>query len=453
MLKQIDNFIAWGVYQLWEFKEGNNRIETTKSLAQQQWLSPEDIAAIQLEKLKHILGHAKKTSPWYSERLKHIDIEKTNTLEVLLEIPVTTKIELRENTAHFISNQYNIEELVMAKTGGSTGTSLNLYFDKLCQQKRNGAQNFADSWAGWKPGYKTAALWGNPPTADTLKKRLRSALLERSICLDTMKIDQESIKDFLVECQSFKPDILFGHAHSIYILAKYIVDNNIEAPPFKGIIATSMMLLDNEREIIQQVFKQAVTNRYGCEEVGLIACECEQHKGMHINSSHVIVECLDDNDKPVPQGQPGKLVITDLNNFGMPLIRYRVEDVGVLSNRQCPCGRQLPFLERLEGRVADFLKTDSGGQVSGISLIERTLTKIPGIEQMQLVQNSLESLEINRVKGHEYNDHTDTALKQELADVFGDKVELIINDVPSIPQLKNGKFRFSICNLQVDVRP
>src|SRR5690606_27231378 len=157
----------------------------------------------------------------------------------------------------------------------------------------------------------------------------------------------------------------------------------------QGIVTTSMMLLEQERKIIERAFNCKVTNRYGCEEVGLIAVECEQHAGMHINSPHVIVESLDANNQPVPEGEAGKLVITDLNNFGMPLIRYRVEDVGVISHRQCACGRTMPILERLEGRVADFLRKPDGGQVAGVSLVERTLTKVPGIEQMQLLQEDL----------------------------------------------------------------
>jgi phenylacetate-CoA ligase len=131
----------------------------------------------------------------------------------------------------------------------------------------------------------------------------------------------------------------------------------------------------------------------------------------------------------------------------MPLIRYRVEDVGVLSERHCSCGRTTPLLERLEGRVADFLKKADGGQVAGVSLVERTLTKIPGIEQMQLVQEQLQQLIINRVKGQEYTPATDRALIAEFTQVFGTEVTFIINDVEKIPQEKSGKYRFSICKL------
>lgn len=241
--------------------------------------------------------------------------------------------------------------------------------------------------------------------------------------------------------------MIFGHAHSIYLFAKYLHEHNIQDLRPIGIVATSMMLLDHERTLIEQVFKCKVSNRYGCEEVGLIGVECEQHQGMHINSAHIILECLDDNNQPVTPGRPGKLVITDLNNFAMPLIRYRVEDVGVLSERVCSCGRKTPLLERLEGRIADFLKKPDGGHVAGVSLVERTLTKIPGVEQMQLIQEHLHQIIINRVKGVEYTPHTDTELLHEFREVFDESVELVIKDVVKIPQEKSGKYRFSICKI------
>jgi phenylacetate-CoA ligase len=168
---------------------------------------------------------------------------------------------------------------------------------------------------------------------------------------------------------------------------------------------------------------------------------------MHINSPHLILECLTEDNQPAAPGEPGKLVVTDLNNYGMPLIRYRVEDVGVLGAVPCACGRTLPILQRLEGRVADFLKKPDGGQVAGVSLVERTLTKVPGIEQMQLVQEKLNEIEIRRVKGKEFSDQTDEDLISEFRQVFDDSVTLTIIDTEKIPQESSGKYRFSICKI------
>lgn len=448
-MKLFDKLLGKLAYIAWDIKEGGVRLQEWKNLTQQQYWAKNQLEALQTQKLNRLIIHANKTSKWYQKIIADIGLNLSSplTLNDLKRFPVTTKIDIREHTQDFISHQYNPETMPKAKTGGSTGVSLNLLFDEHCQKLRNGAQIFADSFSGWKPGIRIAAVWGNPPIAKTLKQKVRAFLLDRMIYLDTMDLNPSSMGNFVKRWREFHPEMIFGHSHSIYIFAKYICEHNITDLRPKGIVATSMMLLDHERELIEKAFQCKVSNRYGCEEVGLIAVECEQHQGMHINNAHIILECLDENNQPTAPGQAGKLVITDLNNFGMPLIRYRVEDVGVLSNRTCSCGRNTPLLERLEGRVADFLKKPDGGQVAGVSLVERTLTKIPGIEQMQLVQEQLHEILINRVKGPEYTPHTDVQLIAEFRAVFDTSVNLIINDVEKIPQEKSGKYRFSICKI------
>lgn len=449
MLKFLDRSIGRIAYTLWDRKEGGVRLDEYARLSHQQNLSSAALVQVQTHKLNQLLKHVQASSPWY-RRVMHelnIDLRTPVSLGDLRHFPVTTKADIREHTDAFISEAYQPGELKRAKTGGSTGVSLNLYFDERCQQLRNAAQMYADSFSGWRPGTRVAAVWGNPPVAKTLKQKLRSFFLERMIYLDTMDLNPVSMSAFVKRWREFQPDMIFGHAHSIYILAKYLNANGITDLRPQGIVATSMMLLNHERDIIELAFAAKVTNRYGCEEVGLIAVECEEHEGMHINSPHIILETLDGNNHPVAPGQPGKLVITDFNNYGMPLIRYRVEDVGVLSDRTCSCGRTLPMLERLEGRVADFLKKPDGGQVAGISLVERTLTKVPGVEQMQLVQEDLFEIKINRVKGPEYTPDTDTELLREFRAVFDERVALTIHDVSKIPQEASGKYRFSICKV------
>jgi phenylacetate-CoA ligase len=445
----IDNLIGKFAFILWDIKEGGQRLEELHKLKQQEYLSKDELALLQTKKLQALVAHAYKTSSWYKKVIDNCELSPQHkiTLPDLQKLPITTKTDIREHTEEFISTKYSKHTLNRAKTGGSTGVSLNLFFDERCQQFRNAAQMYADGFANWNIGERVAAVWGNPPIAKTFKQKFRAYLLERTLYLDTMDLNHQSMSQFANEWQSFKPVVIFGHSHSIYVFAQFVLANKIQNLKPKGIVATSMMLLEHERAVIEQAFGCKVTNRYGCEEVGLIGVECEEHQGMHINSPHIILECLDENNQPVKMGEPGKLVITDLNNYGMPLIRYRVEDVGVLSNRQCKCGRTSPMLEKIEGRVADFLKKPDGGQVAGVSLVERTLTKIPGVEQMQLVQENLHEIKIHRVKGPEYTTATDVALLAEFRQVFDDSVALTLIDVDKIPQEKSGKYRFSICKI------
>jgi phenylacetate-CoA ligase len=322
-----------------------------------------------------------------------------------------------------------------------------VYFDERCQQLRNAAAMRSDHWAGWDLGMKVAAIWGNPPVADTLKKKLRNLLLDRIYYLDTMAIDESSIRHFISVWRREQPRILFGHSHSIFILATFLRRMGVEDLRPLGIISTSMMLLEPERQAIEEVFGCRVTNRYGCEEVGLIACECERHHGMHLNVDHLAVEFLRDDGTEAKPGEEAHIVVTDLVNRGMPLIRYRVEDLGVPSNRHCPCGRGLPLMERVIGRRADFLKRLDGSLVAGVSLVERTLTAIPGIEQMQLVQNELGRVCVNVIKDSQFGGVAELRLRKELQMVFGQEVVLDIRYVSNLDQTRNGKYRFAICNV------
>jgi phenylacetate-CoA ligase len=291
-------------------------------------------------------------------------------------------------------------------------------------------------------------VWGNPPVAVSLKQKLRLHCLDRQIYLDTMALNPQSMGAFVDRWRRLGPKGIFGHSHSIYMFACYLRDNGIDDLRPRSIVSTSMMLLAQERVVIEEAFDCKVTNRYGCEEVGLIACECEQHQGMHLNTLQLFVEVVDDHGVPVQPGMPGKLLLTDLNNRGMPLLRYQVEDVGAISARICDCGRGLPMLERIEGRVADFLRAADGTLVAGVSLVERTLTRIPGIAQMQLIQEAVNSLEVRRVKAPQHTPATDAGLLSELRSALGSGMQILIRDVEGIDQEKNGKYRFSICRIR-----
>ena len=413
-----------------------------------QWLERESTEKLQWERLVDIIRYAYEYSDYYRDLFDGhgINVEQFDKKE-FSKIPVLTKDLIRESTEQILNKEFSTEQLVVAKTGGSTGKALTIYFDKRWQEIRTADMLRGNSWANWNMGDKCAAIWGNPPVPHTFKEHAWHKLIDRMIYLDTMNMNVKSMGDFVRLWDKENPSVIFGHSHSIYIFAKYLHDNQVKHLRPKGIISTSMMLIKQERELIEKVFSCKVTDRYGCEEVGLIASECKQHDGMHLNIEHLYIEFLDDQNNPVKLGEPGKIVVTDLFNHAMPLIRYRVEDVGVLTERQCICGRKTPMMEKLTGRVADFIKHINGSLVAGVSLVERTLTAYEGIEQMQIVQDKLEQIVLNVVKAPTYNEETEKKVLDEFRAVFGDRVDININYIDRIPQESSGKYRFSICNV------
>ena len=432
----------------WDLYEGSIRLRTLRPLRRIQWQTPDQIQASANSKLIAMVCHAAATSPFYQERFTEagIDPTKVSSIDDLQNLPLLTKDDIRAYTDQIISGAYSKPDLVPAKTGGSTGVALQVYCDRKGVEKRAAAALRSDEWSGWQIGQPLAAIWGNPPTPKTLKNKLRRLLKDRIIYLDTMKIDDQAIDTFLAEWKAMNPGMLYGHAHSIFILCENLKDRGFTLNP-QGIVATSMMLIEPERRLIEEVCGIPVTNRYGCEEVSLIGCECEEHKGMHLNSDYNIVEFLRDDGTPCAPGEDGRIVVTELINFGMPMIRYEVGDRGVPTDRLCPCGRGLPLMESLTGRTADFLKAQDGSRVAGISIIENTLTKLPGIKQLQIVQEEVHRLTANLVPGPDYGDDTANQLIETLREIMGGDFEVDINQVDAIPQESSGKYRFTICRI------
>lgn len=435
-------------FPLWEFKDGARRKEYLAELTASQWQSAESLRHAQWERLREIVRYAGRSCPYYQRQFESIGFDgELADWDDFRRLPLLAKQDVRDHTDDLISREFARGDLIEARTGGSTGTSLTIFADARCQEMRNAAAMRSDQWAGWDIGMKVAAVWGNPPVADTLKKKLRNLLLDRYIYLDTMDISEASVRQFIDLWRREKPQVMFGHSRSLYILAGFVERFGASDLRPRGIISTSMQLLDPERQAIERAFGCPVTNRYGCEEVSLIACECEQHDGLHLNMDHVLVEFLRDDGAPAQPGEDANIVVTELINRGMPLIRYRVGDMGVLSERACACGRGLPLMERVTGRRADFLKRRDGSLVAGVSLVERTLTAIPGLEQMQLVQDRIDSIEARIVTDGRFDEAAARALLGELKGVFGDGTEIRLSRVSALDQTASGKYRFSICNV------
>lgn len=442
MWQSICNYVTYPMWDLWD---GTGRLRELRSLERSQAWTRAQFRELQTTRVRSIVDYAFAHCSYYRDAWG--TQPRIERLEDLASLPLLGKADIASNPDGLISSEFKKDELVAAKTGGSTGVALRVYFDETCQKMRNAAAMRTDGWAGWRPGMLVGALWGSPPIARTVKEKIRNHLHDRVFYLDTMRLDDDSMLQFVAQMRKRRPEMLFGHAHSLFIFASFLRDKQLVVPPIQGIIATSMMLIDSERKVIEAVFGCSVTNRYGCEEVGLIGSECEVHSGMHLNAEHVFVEFVREDGSWASPGEEGKIVVTDLMNHGMPLIRYVVGDLGVPSERACSCGRGLPIMERLTGRTADFLKRRDGSQVAGISLVEKTLTAIVGIGQLQIIQEALDSFVLNVVPAVDFSKDTEEQLRQVFHAEFGADARIDVRLVERLTQERNSKYRFSICKV------
>ena len=442
-------------------RDGSHHLEHLRTLRETQFDPPEIIRARQLRALQAQLKHAFATVPYYRAAWKYAGVhpDDVKTLADLEAFPILTKADIRRHERALVSSEFDIAKLRVKRTSGSTGVPLTIYIDEPAVQWKTACTIRSDEWSGWRLGQRVAKVWGNPEYRQFgLKGRLRNFFFDRAVYLDTLNMNAERIADFAVAIRRHRPGLIFGHAHSLYLVACTLKKAGVAGIRPNGIISTAMILHDWQRAVIEQVFDCKVTNRYGCEEVSLIACECEEHNGLHVNADSVYTEVAGSCGSEVvnrvnhhlntsPPHHPAKLLVTDLTNRAMPLIRYQIGDVVVPSERVCACGRGLPLLERVEGREADYVLAPSGRLISGISLTENFALHIPGTAQVQIVQESLTELIIRLVPDEEFGDESRRKIAALVEETFGSGVRFEIELVDAIPQEPSGKYRFCISKI------
>ncbi|QDU20046.1 phenylacetate--CoA ligase family protein [Urbifossiella limnaea] len=408
-------------------------------LEQRQYDPPAAVAARQLAALKVQLTHAYATVPYYRRTWDAVGVNPADvkTLADLTAFPVLTKADIRAHESELLSTPYRCAKLRLKRTSGSTGVPLTIRVDEPAMQWKHACTIRSDQWSGYRLGQRVAKVWGNPEYLHHgWRGRLRNRLLDRAVYLDTIHLTDAKVAAFAAEVRRHRPGLIFGHAHSLYLVACHLKKTGVLDIRPNGIISTAMVLHDYQRKLIAEVFGTPVTNRYGCEEVSLIASECEAHAGLHVNADNVFVEAR--------TGTPGPLVVTDLVNRAMPLIRYQIGDVAVGAGRACTCGRGLPLLDRIEGREADYVVTPAGTLVSGISLTENFALLIDGTAQVQIVQETIHDLRIRLVAGDGFGPASHTQIEKLVRDTFGPTVRFAVELVDAIPQEPSGKYRFCI---------
>lgn len=441
LLKPIVRYVTDPLYVK---RDGYSYRRHSRELDASQWLDPEAIKRLQEQRLGELMDFCYRHNPFHRARMESAgiipsDIRKAADLACL---PLLTKDDIRRAGPQLFSAGYSADNTLHTRTGGSTGVPLHVYVDTEAMNWKYAATRRHNAWAGWRPGDKVAAVWGDTDKDFHWKTWLRSRLQHRTIYLDTLRFSAERLQQFHARVVAFRPAVLMGHAHSVYQFALYCQENGLRLPAMNGIITTAMTLSELERRCIEEATGTRVFNRYGCEELSIIASESEAHSGLHVFSEGLIVEYL-----PTEVAGEYELVLTDLFNRAMPMIRYAIGDVARKAGETCPGGRGLERLARVSGRTADFLYRPDGTPVFGISLLDTYIIHIPGIHQAQMVQDDPYRIDVRVVPTSEYGPQTERAIQQVVAGEFGADVQAVVSRVERLEQTERGKYRFSVCNI------
>ena len=384
-------------------REKSTLLKHLDAFEQSQFLSLDKIQILQFERLRLLLQHAFAHCPFYTRRFNEIGFnpDKMQSFDDFNKLPVLTKKDIQKNAFEMKATNLNPEMILPDQTGGSTGSPLHFFLDQDRVFSRNAAAIRHDRWTGWDIGMKSAYLWGHRgdiAASTGFKARLNQILIDRRLILDTSSITTTKLAQFDKELQKFQPNLFVAYANSIYLFAKYLKSkNSINHHKPKAIITSAELLDSSQRELIESVFECKVYNRYGSRETSIIASECNQHSGLHVCAESLFVE-IQKKDVPAKPNEKGKIIITDLLNYGMPFVRYQIEDIGFPIAGTCPCGRNLPLIDISGGRITDFLVTPEGTIISGASLTIFLIANTPGIGQAQLIQLSQNEIVFKIVK-------------------------------------------------------
>jgi len=395
------------LHPVWE--RGVRRRDTLTFAAwldKSQWYLREEREASDLNALVALLSYAGTHVPYYRELFRSRGFEPRGVKSTadLAELPLLTREVVRERYEDMIDPAHRGLNLKKG-TSGSTGKPLKFEYSRESECWRQAVKLRGYGWAGYRPGLKTFFYWAAVAAGvPNLKVRL-DRTLRRETFFDSMKQDELSRRAALQQIRRTRPELIVCYTQACAQFARWITDKGLRDWDDIPVICAAEGVLAADRAVLAKAFGPDIFETYGSRETMLIAAECEAHHGMHLSEENLCVELVR-NGRPIGPGEAGDVVVTDLHNYGMPMIRYVNGDVARLAAAdRCACGRGLRRLERVDGRRADTMIDNDGNAVPGIVfhvLFSDARREI--VRQFQAVQNLKGEVTLKVVRGRDFAD-------------------------------------------------
>lgn len=428
-------------------------------LSRSQWLSPKDIRAYQEMKLCQLISHAYYHVPFYRETMDalHLKPEDITTIDDLQKLPIIDKAIVRENIhLGIMSNSHDKQKILKVATSGSTGEPFTVYAEKKQLEMRAAATHRAMEWTGWQFGDKQVRLWhkhlGMKPL-EVLKERI-DAFFTRRKFIPAYEISEQNLETFLTDVMRWKPVLLDGYAESYNIIAQCLRGEGYKGHKPRGIISSGQTLPPQSRKRIEEAFGCKVYDKYGAREfAGGIAYQCDkQDDGYHVVAECSIIEIVDADGKHVKPGETGIVLVTELNNYAMPLIRYRLGDFAVAVDPEeiCACGRGLPLIGPVQGRIQATILGTHKQLIPGTFFARLFSNYDHAIRQFQVVQTDFGAITLKIVKANLYDDSILQQVLKEIRKHLSDDIKVSVEFVDVIPLGRTGKRHHSVSHLDLN---
>lgn len=356
-----------------------------RQLQRTQWYQAPALELLQQSKLKHLLEQAKATVPFYREYEAWHENERGALRDRLAAYPILTKAAIRACPSKMRRLGGMPWAVTRATTGGTTGEPI-----EICYARRHRAKLEASSWRGkswigirpWTRGVNVQSF-GRGSWYGRLRMRVVNKLL-----MDVFGKSSAEKAIIAERLLHFGPTYIEGFVSDTLALGEACLAAGVK---LKYVVTTGEMLYEYQRRELERMYGAKLSDYYGCNEVGAMAFECEMGS-KHVTDEHVIVEVVDEKGAPV-WDKPGTILLTALDNFLTPLLRYEVGDMGVLTRSPCPCGRKLTVLRGLEGRTQDALRNESGDRLTTLFFAGK-FKDLKAIHRIQIIQRTFTEIDL-----------------------------------------------------------
>jgi phenylacetate-CoA ligase len=393
------------LYPAWE--GGLRRRPTLRRLRyleQTQWRPRAELEAVQAGALRRLLTHAYANVPYYRRKFEEVGLTPRDIDggADLVKLPILGR-ELARDTVEERTARAGAAVEVRKSTSGTMGRPLVFGYERASEYWRQAMKWRGYGWAGYRFGQRSLHFWGAGPPAGNKKPTLASRLtalkvrgdraLRREHYMDCGRRGERELDEVVSAIRRERPEVLVCYSQAVADLARHVVARNLRDWDTIPVLCGAERLYPADRAVVEQAFGPAVFETYGCREVMLVATECDAHAGLHVSMETLAVEVVvreanNGASRPARPGELGEVVITDLTNLAMPFIRYANGDLAVAGEPgACACGRALPRLASVEGRVAETLIDGTGARVNGLVFNVVIAHIAHAIRQFQVVQH------------------------------------------------------------------
>jgi len=437
----LSNRINWRL-------RGFSTQKTLNLLEESQWWAKDRMQEFRNARFRDLIGQCYEHVPYYRDVMNSRGLAPHDfaTLADLPKLPVLTKEQVRQNLQRLWADNIPASKLGTTRTGGTTGEPMRIRKNMSSMVWSTMCMTRGFAWSNLLPNMRRARLFGGSLGQHEPKHPLRALLKKwlgpKETFLPAFELRPDNARQYIEKIRAGGNRHLIGYASACYLLACFAEEAgatlNLEA-----VFPTAELLLDEWADKIANVFSCKVLPYYGCGEVNSLGYSCGQGQGYHRCDEHTVMEVQLADGRTSFEGA-GAFLLTDLNNYAMPIVRYQNDDAGVLTDEPCPCGRTLGRILRLDGRVNDMLLTCDGNRISGV-IATHAFRYVQGARLYQFVQSSPGQIKVRIVPNEEFDRvREETRISGILQEHLGAGAAIEFEYPDDVERTPAGKARFVI---------